>query len=105
MNDIFMFIFERIKKYSVFITAGAIGAIIHRLRTHMSFKQFISSIIISIFVALSVGIICKDYFELNENVIFVLCGVSGTFSKIILDEIEEIISNISNIIKNKFLEK
>ena len=101
MNDIIQVIHDYIKKYSLFIIGGAIGSVIHRLRTKMSFKQFIGSIIISVFVALSVGIICKNYFKLHEDIIFVLCGISGTFSKIILDEIEEIISSISNIIKNK----
>lgn len=102
MEQIFEFLAEHTKKYSPFILGGAIGAVIHRLRTQMSFKQFLGSVVISIFVALSVGIVCQDYFKLSEPVIFVLCGISGTFSKAILDEIEEIIGNVSTIVKAKF---
>lgn len=96
------YIIEIIERYSPYIVGGAIGAVIHRLRTQMSLKDFIASIAISIFVSVSVGIVCKDYFAVEQqNVIFVLCGISGTFSKVILDEIQEIISSFSDIFKRK----
>lgn len=91
------------EKYSPYIVGGSIGAVINRLRTKMSFKDFIASLLISIFVSVSVGIVCKDYFNIEEqNLIFVFCGMSGTFSKIILDEIQEIIGSASEIVKKKF---
>lgn len=103
INSVVQFFTDNVKKFSPYILGGAIGAIIHRLRTQMSWKQFLGSVIISIFVALSVGIVCKDYFKIEEDtVIFVLCGVSGTFSKAILDELEEIIKSASNIIKTRY---
>ena len=41
----------------------------------------------------------------QESIINVLCGVSGVFSKTILDELEEIIKEASELIKVKFLNK
>lgn len=88
-------------KYGFFILGGAIGSVIHRLRNKMPLKRFISSIIISIFVGLSTGIICRDYFHLQESIAYVLCSISGVFSELILDEIQEIIKKLSNLVYNK----
>ena len=90
------------ENYGPAIVAGAVGAIIARLRHRMSPRQFIGSIIISIFVSVSVGAVAKDYLLIQqESIINVLCGVSGVFSKTILDELEEIIKNSSDIVKIK----
>ncbi len=99
MEDILQSIMPYLKKYTPLVLGGIIGAIIHRMRTAMSIIQFLASLIVSMFVALSVGIVSQEYFELKDTVIFVLCGVSGVFSKALLDEIEEIIKSASIIIK------
>ena len=89
-------------KYGPAIVAGSVGAVIARLRKRMSVKQFIGSVIISIFVSVSVGAVCKDYLLLQqESLINVLCGVSGVFSKTILDELEEIIRDASIFVRVK----
>ena len=93
---------EGLKKFSPFMLGGIIGAIIHRLRNKMTFKRFLSSVAISMFVALCTGIVARDYFNLQESIVYVLCGVSGVFSESILDELEENIKNVSVIIKSKF---
>lgn len=91
-----------LKKFSPYLLGGATGAVIHRMRTEMSLWTFVKSVVISIFISICVGILCKDYFKVeNENVIFVLCGISGTFSKIILDELEQIIKLASVYVKTK----
>lgn len=90
------------QKYGFFIIGGAIGAVIHRLRNKMSLKRFLASAFISIFVGLSTGIICKDYFHFQDSIAYVLCSISGVFSESILDELQEIIKNISNIVNSKF---
>ena len=88
------------EKYGPAIVAGSVGAVIARLRKKMSPRQFIGSVIISIFVSISVGVVAKDYLLIKqESLIHVLCGISGVFSKTILDELEEIIKNLSNIVK------
>lgn len=90
------------EQYGFFVVGGAIGAIIHRLRNKMSIKRFLASIAISMFVSLCVGIIAKDYFELKQSIIYVLCGISGVFSNTILDEIEELLKYCSDAFKIKF---
>jgi uncharacterized membrane protein len=91
-----------LKKFSPYILGGAIGSIIHRMRTEMSLLTFFKSIVISIFISICVGILCKDYLKVeNENIIFVACGISGTFSKIILDELEQIIKLAPAYVKKK----
>ena len=88
------------EKYGPAIVAGSVGAVIARLRKKMSLRQFIGSIIISIFVSISVGVVAKDYLLIKqESLINILCGISGVFSKTILDELEEIIKDLSNIVK------
>ena len=88
------------EKYGPAIVAGSVGAVIARLRKKMSPRQFIGSIIISIFVSISVGVVAKDYLLIKqESLINILCGISGVFSKTILDELEEIIKDLSNIVK------
>lgn len=88
------------EKYGPAIVAGSVGAVIARLRKKMSPRQFIGSVIISIFVSISVGVVAKDYLLIKqESLINILCGISGVFSKTILDELEEIIKNLSDIVK------
>ena len=101
-EKIITFLTEIGEKYGPAIVAGSVGAVIARLRKKMSPRQFIGSVIISIFVSVSVGAVCKDYLLIKqESLINVLCGVSGVFSKTILDELEEIIKNSSDIVKIK----
>lgn len=90
------------EKYGLMVLGGAIGAIIHRLRNKMSWRKFIASVLISMFVALCAGISCRYYLNLNDEVIYVICGVSGVFSEAILDELEEVIHSISGIIKSRY---
>ena len=88
------------EKYGPAILAGSVGAVIARLRKKMSPRQFIGSVIISIFVSISVGVVAKDYLLIKqESLINILCGISGVFSKTILDELEEIIKDLSNTVK------
>ena len=88
------------EKYGPAIVAGSVGAVIARLRKKMSPRQFIGSVMISIFVSISVGVVAKDYLLIKqESLINILCGISGVFSKTILDELEEIIKELSNIVK------
>lgn len=81
-----------LKKFSPYIIGGAIGSVIHRMRTEMSMVTFLKSVVMSIFISICVGIVCKDYLAIeNNNIVFVFCGISGTFSKIILDELEQLV--------------
>ena len=101
-EKIITFLTEIGEKYGPAIVAGSVGAVIARLRKKMSPRQFIGSVIISIFVSISVGVVAKDYLLIKqESLINILCGISGVFSKTILDELEEIIKNSSEVVKIK----
>ena len=92
---------EGFEKYFPAILAGALGAVIMRIRRYMTVYQFIGSVVISIFVALSTSVVCRDFFMIEqESIINVLCSIFGIFSKLILDEIEEIIQFGSDIVKD-----
>lgn len=102
MIDLFDNIMDFLKRYNPYILGGAIGSIIHRMRTEMTLAAFLKSVVVSIFISICVGIACKDYLMVkNENIIFVACGLSGTFSKLILDEIEQILKLASVYAKVK----
>jgi len=102
MESIWNLAMDFMKKFSPYILGGAVGSVIHRLRTEMNFVTFLKSVIISIFISICVGILAKDYLKIqNENTIFVMCGISGTFSKLILDEIERILKLASVYVKIK----
>ena len=100
--DIFDHIMDFIKRFNPYILGGAIGSVIHRMRTEMTWLAFFKSVVVSVFISICVGISCKDYLMVqNENIIFVACGLSGTFSKLILDEIEQILKLASVYAKTK----
>lgn len=93
---------EAMKQYTPYVIGGAIGSVIHRMRNNMKPLDFIKLVVMSIILAVFVGIACKDYFGIeNQNIIFMLCGISGAFSKYILDEIESIIKLSSTYVKSK----
>jgi len=101
MDGFFDLIYDWFKRFSPYILVGALGAIVHRLRVGMTWKKFVGSVFISILVSLSVGVVCKEYTNLKDDVIFVLCGISGVFSKHLLDELEEMITDISSEVKRR----
>lgn len=88
-------------KYGGYVVGGLIGAIVHRIRNTMSFKKFLGVLFISAFIGFCVGVVLRNYLNAEDEVIFVACSVSGVFSKDILDEIQEVISFVSIIIKKK----
>lgn len=95
-----------LKPYTPYIMGGLVGSVVHRMRNEMSILAFLKSAFIGMFVSVCTGIVAKDYMNVtNENILFMLCGFSGVFSKNILDEIEPIIKVISGFIKNKFKTK
>jgi len=100
-NDMIQHIEKFFYNYGFFIVGGAIGAILHRLRTKMSPVRFLKFLLVAIILALAAGIICRDIFHLPETTIYVICGVFGAFSEEILDEVEEFIKSLSEMAKKK----
>jgi hypothetical protein len=92
IQEFTIWVTDILNRFSPYIIGGAIGSIIHRMRTEMDFTTFLKSLVMGVFISVCTGIFAKDYIGIkNDNIIFVLCGLSGTFSKLILDEFEQII--------------
>ena len=103
MEEILNSIYEWFKKFSPFILVGIVGAIVHRVRSKQTkWKGFGGAMFISILVSLSVGVVASEYTHLKDGVIYILCGISGTFSQLILNELEEAITDLSEAIKARF---
>jgi hypothetical protein len=101
MEELIQSLYEWIKRFSPFILVGTVGAVVHRIRNNMTLRQFLGSIFISVLVSLSVGVVCREYTALQDGAIYVFCGLSGTFSKLILDELEEILGDLSEYVRVK----
>ncbi|CAA0156697.1 hypothetical protein [Tenacibaculum maritimum] len=86
-------------KYGGFVIGGLVGAVVHRVRNTMSFRQFLGVVFISAFVGFCVGVVMRNYLHVSDEVIFVACSVSGVFSKDILNELQEVISYVSLFVK------
>ena len=101
LKEFFDTTFEFLKHYVIYISGGSMGALLRVFRFKMSFKEIIGSVVISIFVGFSFGILAEEYLKINKpEIIYIICSISGTFSKIILDEIEEIIKSVSDFTKS-----
>ena len=99
-------ILEFIESNDLYIAlTGIIGAIIQYVRKNMSVGQFIKLMLLSCFFGYAMYKSLLNYTDLKLDIIIVICcGFSG-FSQIIFDEVEELISKISefftNFINNK----
>ena len=85
---------EFINKYGSFMLAGAIGR-------RMTWSRFFRSCLIAIFTSLCAGVLFLHFLQLPIPVVNALCGVTGVFAESILDEIEDIISHLSDYIDKK----
>ena len=94
-----LFVLSIIEKFGLFILGGLIGAIVHRLRTKMSWRRFISTMLVSGFMGFCVGILLKNYIGAPEEVVFVACSLTGVFSNDILDQLKEIVGFLSEFVK------
>ena len=106
MKEILIKILEWIEQHDLYIAfTGLIGTIIQSVRNKLSIFDFFKLLLLSCFFGYAIFKTCINYTNLPIDIVIVICcGFSG-FSKIIFDEIEEIIKNLSEIIttfiKNK----
>lgn len=89
-----------IRKYGGVFVAGLFGAIIKRFRKTMSWIRFAATIGTSVFISTITGFLLKEWTNIGELAIFGICGIAGVFSDELLDEIEEIIKEISSYVKS-----
>jgi len=91
----------------IYAAMGIVGAIVFRIRRYLigrnySVKKFTAFLFIAVLVSIGVGVLLKELTSFSNTVIYVACGVTGVFSKYILDEVQELISEGTNIVKSKF---
>lgn len=88
------------RKYGGVVIAGVVGAIIRRLRENMTLIEFLQVIFLGIFISYCVGVVVEEYWEVSDNLKYVIGAVSAIYSKEVLDEVKDVISSISETIKS-----
>ena len=102
MNDFLNSLAGYLKPITPYIMIGIAGTVVDRMRREMSLIVFLKQVVMSIFISICVGVFSKEFIKIeNDNVAFVICGISGTFSKLILDEFEQIIKLASEYVRVK----
>jgi hypothetical protein len=95
LNQCYTYIVLNLKNAAPLLIAGAIGAIIKRLRYgKMTPKRFIEQVVISAFLAWCLGVTLQYWLKLPNEVIYAIVSLSGMFHEIILDELEEVAGHI-----------
>lgn len=87
-----------------FIIGGLVGGVIQRFRKIMTWRKFISTLVLAGFVGWVSGHLLTQYFDLPIQVVTAICSTIGVFAENILKEIEGLISNASEWFK-KWLNK
>ncbi len=83
-----------------FLLGGFVGALVNRMRKRMSWKKFFASVFLAMFVGWVVGVSLQSLFNFKTPFVYAICSMAGAFSEDLLDEVEKLIDNISEIIKN-----
>ncbi|MEO8239236.1 MAG: hypothetical protein ABI576_14115 [Flavobacterium sp.] len=60
---------------------------------------FLAEAIVSFFVAVSVYVVCDQFLSVNKMFTYVICAWGGSLSTLIHSEVEELISNLFDILK------
>lgn len=88
-----------------FLIGGFVGALVNRMRKRMTWRKFLASIFLAMFVGWVVGISIQSLFTFETPFVYAICSMAGAFSEDLLDEVEKLIDNISEIIKSKLQNK
>ncbi|WP_312351235.1 phage holin family protein [Empedobacter sp.] len=83
-----------------FLIGGFVGALVNRMRKRMTWKRFLASIFLAMFVGWVVGISLSSLLDLPTPFVYAICSMAGAFSEDILDETEKLLSNVSELVKN-----
>ena len=82
-----------------FLIGGFVGALVNRMRKRMTWKRFLASIFLAMFVGWVVGISLSSLFNFQTPFVYAICSMAGAFSEDIMDEMEKVVGNISEWIK------
>lgn len=90
---------EIAKNYGVFAFTGIVAASIRRIRNKMTNLRFVAFMITSVFVSVITALFLREWFNIGIHGTLVICAISSHFSDELLDEVQEIITGLSEIIK------
>ncbi|WP_314058661.1 hypothetical protein [Empedobacter brevis] len=82
-----------------FLVGGFVGALVNRMRKRMTWKRFLASIFLAMFVGWVVGISLTSLFNFPTTLVYAICSMAGAFSEDIMDEMEKIVGSLSEWIK------
>lgn len=99
MKEILIKVLEWIEQHDLYILlTGLVGTIIQSARNKLSFLDFFKLLILSCFFGYATYKTLINYTELPIDIIIIICcGFSG-FSKILFDEVEEVVKKISDFV-------
>lgn len=90
---------EIARTYGGFAFAGIVSASIRRIRNKMTNLRFVAFLITSVFVSVMTALFLMEWFNIGIHGTLVICAISAHFSDELLDEVQEIITGLSEIIK------
>lgn len=90
---------EKIGLY--FVLGGAIGSIMTAVWKKMSLGMFLRTIVVSMFVGWITGVLLRSYTTIDPDAIYAFVSMAGAFSYQILEQLEKLLKNSSDIISKK----
>ena len=96
------FIEEKGEKFGVyFVIGGAIGSIMTAVWKKMSLGMFLRTVFVSMCIGWVTGVLLRNYTDINHDAIYAIVSMAGAFSYQILEQIEKLLKNSSDIISKK----
>ena len=90
---------EKIGLY--FVIGGAIGSIMTAVWKKMSLGMFLRTVFVSMCIGWVTGVLLRNYTDINHDAIYAIVSMAGAFSYQILEQIEKLLKNSSDIISKK----
>ena len=98
----FNFLETKGEKFGVyFVIGGAIGSIMTAVWKKMSLGMFLRTVFVSMCVGWVTGVLLRNYTDINPDAIYAIVSMAGAFSYQILEQIEKLLKNSSDIISKK----
>ena len=103
LSEIFLnFLETKGEKFGVyFVIGGAIGSIVTAVWKKMSLGMFLRTVFVSMFIGWVTGVLLRNYTSINPDAIYAIVSMAGAFSYQILEQVEKLLKNSSDIITKK----
>ena len=90
------------EKFGVyFVIGGAIGSIMTAVWKKMSLGMFLRTVFVSMCIGWVTGVLLRNYTDIKPDAIYAIVSMAGAFSYQILEQIEKLLKNSSDIISKK----